>query len=226
MLNCCTSPATMGSVLHRCSQKAAIALFVLFIARTCPVRAAHAHTSGRKSMSLLTASGIHGVVIPVPPAAWNSFPNAHSSAACDIVSVNGLGWLDGDYTLANAPRWSGQKPAWIRLRMEAPSPVALSWVASDDFWAIGFAGEHSHVLYGAFLPSNPDTSSSDMPPAFSSRWMTFNDSISRFEGIDHGASISCPGNVLRLIKLPSILYLGHACTCRADVCPALPTHTK
>lgn len=177
-------------------------LVLLLIGHAGPESAAHAHKPKRNSTALLTASGVHGTVVPVHPLAWNSFPNAQSSAACAIISINGLGWLDGDYTLANAAQWSAEKPTWIHLMPKRPHTLTLSWVTPNGVWGIYFVNDHSgDVLYGAFLPPDSDVSSTnDMPPAHSSRWMTFNNKTSRFEEVDHNVSISCQGEILHLMK--------------------------
>lgn len=52
--------------------------------------------------------------IHVDPAAAQVFPSAQHSAACGIINIQGLGPLDGDYTLLHDKLDTAQgRPAWI-----------------------------------------------------------------------------------------------------------------
>lgn len=115
-------------------------------------------------------------------AEW-AFPSAQVSAACGIISIDGLGELDGDYVLVNSADVTlRNKPTWIGTSGNSQK-LALSYLPDEKVWAIGANG-----LIRAFLEID-----SGIPSAQSSRWHVFNEESSAFEGIGNIVSISCPG---------------------------------
>lgn len=118
--------------------------------------------------------------IEIDAAAARVFPSAQLSGACGIVTIDGLGALDGDYTLLENPE--GQRPAWIGTSMYTQN-LALSYLQDHRVWAIG-----ANSLVHAFVQID-----SVMPPARSSLWQIFNEELSAFEGSGTVVSFFCPG---------------------------------
>ena len=122
----------------------------------------------------------------------NGFPSAHLSPACGIIDVEGLGPLDGDYTLVDELMEMNGIPGWSSA--SAGTPTFLLWWQMDQrVWTIR---KHGLSTFHAFVEGAPD-----VPPSTSSRWQmyTCNQNVSVFEEVDHAVvSITCPG------KLPAI----------------------
>lgn len=201
-------------------QGTALALFLTLTALICVLLALQVqkrkknstaqHTAAATTTMAAAASGVtHGAVVSLNSAAWTAFPNAHASAACGIVSVDGLGWLDGDYTLADTSRWSGGKPAWILLRPESPYTVLLAWSGLESVWAMSFGEENANLRYAAFLPAGSYPATGQVPPAHSSRWQIFENKSSRFEENKNMVTISCPGTKNRVVHLADNITLPH-----------------
>lgn len=118
--------------------------------------------------------------IEIDAAAALVFPSAQLSGACGIVTIDGLGALDGDYTLLEKPK--GRRPAWIGTSMYTQN-LALSYMQDERVWAIG-----ANNLVRAFVEID-----SVMPPARSSLWQIYNEGLPAFEGSGTIVSFSCPG---------------------------------
>lgn len=120
--------------------------------------------------------------IKVDPSAALRFPSTQLSAACGIINIDGLGPLDGDYSLVHDMNATEDRPAWIGTSANTQD-LLLSFQPVVGGWAIG-----STSWSRAFLPVN-----SKMPPTQSARWQVFIDGFSSFEEIGKIVSISCPG---------------------------------
>lgn len=141
----------------------------------------------------------HGIRVRVDPAAAKTFPNAQSSAACEIITITGLGSLDGDYTLVDpGERFLSpeKKPAWVRATLDKPHQM-LSWLPGKNLWVVGM---RESGRYNAFVPMQ-----SDMPPVYSSGWRLFNEDSGSFEEFNNMVVVSCPGMYLRTMPLYSIV---------------------
>lgn len=127
------------------------------------------------------------VTVPVDPAAATIFPNAQLSAACAIITVEGLGLgLDGDYTLVDELASAhGGKPVWIGTSPDMQHQV-LSWQPIWNAWTIGIRG---FSVFRAFAPQD-----TDMPPAYSSRWEVLTEDPNVSTVVSNAVSIFCPGN--------------------------------
>lgn len=138
--------------------------------------------------------------ITIDPSAARIFPSAQVSATCRIITIDGLGVLDGDYVLVDNLDVAEITPAWVGTSAYTQALV-LSYRPDDGVWAIGADG-----LAHAFLEVD-----SGMPPARSSQWQVFNPGSSVFEGAGNAVvSISCPGKYSLSAVYEWIMYL--ACT--------------
>lgn len=129
---------------------------------------------------------ISKATIPVDPAAATVFPSAQLSSACGIVAIEGLGPLDGDYTLVDELMETNGILAWIGTSVDTQN-FLLSWQMHERVWTIG---KYGLSVYRAFVEGDPD-----VPPSTSSRWQMYNRSVSVFEEVDHAVSITCPGKL-------------------------------
>lgn len=121
--------------------------------------------------------------IYIDPAAERVFPNAQSSAPCAIITIDGLGPLDSDYTLIDDPAGMAQRrPTWIGT--SNTQHLALSYQPADGLWTIGGVDG----LTAAYVKVD-----SSLPPAHSSLWRVFREHPARFERVDNIVIISCPG---------------------------------
>jgi len=118
--------------------------------------------------------------ISIDPAAALAFPSAQTSGACGIITIDGLGVLNGDYTLLENP--NGRRPAWIGATAYAQNRI-LSYLEDERVWAIG-----TNNLVQAFSEIDSVT-----PPAQSSLWQIFNEELSVFEASGTFVTVSCPG---------------------------------
>lgn len=140
--------------------------------------------------------------IPVDPAAAAAFPSAQFSSACGIIAIEGLGSLDGDYTLVDELMEMDGIPAWIGTSVDTRN-FLLSWQMNERVWTIG---KYGLSVYRAFVGGAPD-----VPPSTSSRWQLYTRSMSAFEEVDHAVSITCPGKLpirhtVLDIKINNVLY--------------------
>lgn len=119
--------------------------------------------------------------IYVDPAAASAFPSSQRSAGCGIISIRGLGRLDGDYALLHdGLRTTQERPAWIGTSAYTQNLV-LSF--QEGAWTIGpLSSSRAFLLFD-----------SGTPPSRSSRWEVYNEHLSAFERADNIVSISCPG---------------------------------
>lgn len=101
------------------------------------------------------------------------------SGACGIITIHGLGSLDGDYALADEPT-VGQK-RWHSTSVSNQNLV-LSYLTVEGVWSIG-AQDWSRE----FLKGDPG-----IPPERSLRWQIYNTNSSVFEDVGGVVSISCP----------------------------------
>lgn len=125
--------------------------------------------------------------IPVDPAAAKVFPSAQFSPACGIISIEGLGPLDGDYTLVDELTEINGIPAWISTS-EGTHYLLLSWQMDERVWTIG---EYGLGVFLAFVEGAPD-----LPPSRSSRWQRYvPQSVSVFEEVENVVSVACPGKL-------------------------------
>lgn len=126
------------------------------------------------------------ITVPVDPSAATVFPNAQLSAACGIVTLEGLGLgLDGDYTLADElASVHGGKPVWIGTSPDMQHQV-LAWQPTWRAWTIGIRG---FSVFLAFAPVD-----TDMPPAYSSQWQVLTEDPNVFKVVSNAVSIFCPG---------------------------------
>lgn len=150
------------------------------------------------------AGGQHDVAaiaaVPLDPAAARIFPSAQFTAACGIITIQGLGSaLDGDYSLVDdLALASGERPAWIGTTQDRQD-LLLSWQPVARAWTIGIRGL-SGAAYCASVQSD-----FNLPPAHSSRWRLLGEDRHIAEEVDHVVSIYCPGTVV--LVLTSTLYL-------------------
>ncbi|CAM9232400.1 unnamed protein product [Ectocarpus fasciculatus] len=128
---------------------------------------------------------VYQAKIPMDHAAIPLFPSVQLSAACGIVTVDGLGALDSDYVLRDDLDTSHGRPTWIGA-VSHTQHLALSYHPVEAVWTIWAPGS----IY-AFVRAK-----SEMPPPQSSRWQIFNASSTSFEGVSGIVSISCPGKLL------------------------------
>lgn len=128
--------------------------------------------------------------LKIHPAAAPVFPNAQFGAPCAIIAVDGLGPLDGDYTLLDGDfsvpdshtEVAQRRPAWIGASPYTEH-LALSYQPEQGVWTIGGA----YGLTDAYVQVD-----SSLPPAHSAMWNVFRDRSSRFEMVDNIVTISCP----------------------------------
>lgn len=126
-----------------------------------------------------------GITLPQDPkATFLPFPRAQPGAACDTLSVQGLGALDGEYSLVDEVVHSVDKPRWIRVIPNGP-PFLLSWLPAMDVWTIGTRGSGR---YNAFLRDKSNT-----PPQSSSSWEIFDSLSASFQETGTTVDILCPG---------------------------------
>ncbi|CAN0428197.1 unnamed protein product [Ectocarpus sp. 12 AP-2014] len=123
------------------------------------------------------APNLHKIKVDPTAALW--FPSTQLSAACGIINIDGLGPLDGDYSLLHDMNSTENRPTWIGTSANTQH-LLLSFQPVVGGWAIG-----STSWSRAFLPVG-----SKMPPTQSSRWQVFNDGLSSFEGTGKIVSIS------------------------------------
>ncbi|CAM9964563.1 unnamed protein product, partial [Ectocarpus sp. 12 AP-2014] len=136
------------------------------------------------------APNLHKIKVDPTAALW--FPSTQLSAACSIINIDGLGPLDGDYSLLhdmtteNRPTWIGTSANTQHLLLSF-QPVVGGWAIGSTSWS------------RAFLPVD-----SKMPPTQSSRWQVFTDGLSSFEGTGKIVSISSC-TALAISTLPDAL---------------------
>lgn len=130
--------------------------------------------------------------LKIHPAAERVFPNAQFSAPCAIITVDGLGPLDGDYTLLDddfavlgSQTKMAQRPAWIGASAYKVH-LALSYQPEHRVWTIGGA----YGLTNAFVQVD-----SRLPPTRSTMWSVFREGSSLFERVGNAVTISCPGKL-------------------------------
>lgn len=128
--------------------------------------------------------------ITIDPAVARIFPSAQVSTICSIITIGGLGVLDGDYVLVDNLDTAETTPTWAGTSAYTQALV-LSYRPDDTVWAIG-AGALAH----AFVEAH-----SGMPPSQSSQWQVFNPESSVFEGAESTVvTISCPGKGYNLVR--------------------------
>lgn len=127
------------------------------------------------------------LTVPIDPSAATIFPNAQRSAACRIITLEGLGLgLDGDYTLVDELASAhGGKPVWIGTSPDMQHQV-LAWQPTWRAWTIGIRG---FSVFRAFAAVD-----TEMPPAYSSQWEVRTGDPNVFEVVSNAVSIFCPGN--------------------------------
>lgn len=123
--------------------------------------------------------------ILVHPNAGRFFPMAQRSAACGIITIGGLGSLDGDYALVKELTAAKGRPAWSRTTLR--DPYVLSWHEIDRAWTVGITGSGVHQ---ALLRVD-----SDIPPSHSKMWQVVAKDSSVFETVDKPVPIHCPGKL-------------------------------
>ncbi|CAM9914492.1 unnamed protein product, partial [Scytosiphon promiscuus] len=142
--------------------------------------------------------------IKIHPAAERVFPNAQLSAPCAIITVGGLGPLDGDFTLvdddsslpSSPTKMIQRRPVWIGASTRTEH-LALSYQPEQGVWTIGGA----YGLTNAFVRVD-----STLPPAQSAMWSIFRERSSRFEKVDNVVTISCPAcTAVSVSMLPGAL---------------------
>lgn len=126
-------------------------------------------------------------VIPVDPKVASLFPSVQFSGACRTISIEGLGQLDGDYTLTDGSAAATGRSSWVGTRIETHKLV-VSCQTVERAWTItGYIGS---ITYRAFLSAD-----CDLPPARSVRWQVFSEASSTFEGVKNPVSVLCPGDI-------------------------------
>lgn len=146
---------------------------------------------------------ISRATIPMDPTAAKVFPSAQFSPACAIISIEGLGPLDGDYALVDELTEVNGTPAWTGTSAGNRRRV-LSWQAAERVWAIGEYGLRVPIFRAVVKGT------SNVPPSRSSRWQLYSKSTFVFEEVENVVSVSCPG------KLPP-LDICCRCTCTSVV---------
>lgn len=129
---------------------------------------------------------ISRATIPMDPAAAKVFPSSQFSPACAIISIEGLGPLDGDYVLVDELTEMNGTPAWIGA-LTGTRQWLLSWQIDERVWAIEVYGLRTPT-FRAFVEG-----ASSVPPSRSSRWKMYSKSASVFEEVENVVSIVCPG---------------------------------
>ena len=135
--------------------------------------------------------------IPMDPAAAKVFPSAQFSLACAIISIEGLGPLDGDYALVDDLTEMNGTPAWIGTSAGTRRRL-LSWQIAERVWAIGEHGL-SIPIFRAFVGG-----ASSAPPSRSSRWQMYSKRKFVFEEVENMVTIACPGKLSPLKILLSL----------------------
>lgn len=174
----------MSKLLTIYSQSTALLLLLLVLATYGNDDAARV---GREQKEGSSQASRRSIAIPIDPAAAPVFPHAQYSAACGIITIEGLDYMDGDYVLLDKSASPGESPAWIGASQETQDLV-LSWQPLGGVWTIGVRDLPRFAR--AYLPVE-----SDMPPAYSSRWQIFDVDSSDFEEVGNAVSIYCPGTV-------------------------------
>ncbi|CAN0483437.1 unnamed protein product [Ectocarpus sp. 12 AP-2014] len=120
--------------------------------------------------------------IRIDAAAERVFPSAQVGAPCSIVTVEGLGPLDGDYALLEDQADTIQRrPAWISTSEKTGGHMALTYNDIQGVWTIGGAYDRS----SAFVQVD-----SALPPTHSSLWNVYNGDSSDFQGVSNVVAIS------------------------------------
>ncbi|CAM9533255.1 unnamed protein product [Ectocarpus fasciculatus] len=119
----------------------------------------------------------------IDASAERVFPSAQVGAPCSIVSVEGLGPLDGDYSLLEDQADTAQRrPAWMSTSEKTGGGhMALAYNDIQGVWTIGGAYDRS----SAFVEVD-----SALPPAHSSMWNVYNGDSSGFERVGNAVAIS------------------------------------
>lgn len=105
---------------------------------------------------------------------------------CVIITIDGLGSLDGDYSLLdNSPSPQGGKPSWIGTSADTQD-LLLSWQPLEHMWAIGIRDTD---LFHAFVRAD----NGSLPPTYSSWWQVFDPDLSAFKAADTTVAVRCPG---------------------------------
>lgn len=136
------------------------------------------------------ARSLSKITLDPDPAVARIFPSAQVSTTCRIITIGGLGELDGDYVLVDNLDLAETTPTWAGTSAYTQALV-LSYRPDPGVWAIG-----ADALAHAFVAADPG-----MPPAQSSQWQVFNPESSVFEGAGNAVvSISCPGKFHNLVR--------------------------
>jgi hypothetical protein len=124
-----------------------------------------------------------------------SFPNANNAAVCQSLTIQGLQYSRGDFSLISddASHWLQGRPVWVCKQLAGTS--YLRW--EHSMWLIG-KNISSLLSVEAYLPQpdlqqhNGDAAAALMPPLGNSKWFVYNASIKAFEPSDNSIQIACP----------------------------------
>lgn len=127
---------------------------------------------------------IRAATIPVETIEAPLLPQAQQDGVCTIITVKGLGFLDGDYSMLEN-LLNGEKPSWIGTSPDTQD-LLLSWNPLAQLWTIGNRGTG---LYHAYVPAEEG----NIPPGSSSQWQMFDSGLSDFREIPEIVTVYCPG---------------------------------